>query len=214
MARYGINTSAAYGVSLPKLRQLAKELGRDHGLAGELWAAGVHEARMLACFIDDPRLVDDDQLERWVSGFDSWDLCDQCVSSLFDRTALAYEKAFAWSKRPEEFVKRAGFAMMAALAVHDKTAADDRLAEFLPVIKREAFDERNFVKKAVNWALRQIGKRNLNLNRAAIAAAEEIQRLESPTARWIAADALRELNGEAVQERLKAKAAKANFVKK
>lgn len=203
MARFGINTENAYGVSLYKVRPLAKEIGKDHKLALELWKSCIHEARILASIIDDPAKVTETQMERWVKDFDSWDVCDQVLSNLFDKTKFAYKKAFEWSKREEEFVKRAGFVMMACLAVHDKQAADKDFENFFPVIIREATDERNFVRKAVNWALRGIGKRNKNLNKKAIATAEKIQKIDSKSARWIASDALRELTSEKVQQRLK-----------
>jgi len=203
MARYGINPKNTYGVSMPALRQMAKEIGRDHGLAQELWSSGVHEARILACLIDEPAKVTEKQMERWAKDFDSWDVCDQCCSNLFDKTPLAFQKAAQWSERSEEFVKRAGFALMAALAVHDKRARDEDFVKFLPLIKSGSVDDRNFVKKAVNWALRQIGKRNLALNRMAIKTAKEIQNRDSRAARWIASDALRELTNEKVRERLR-----------
>jgi len=202
MARFGINPENTYGVSVPDLRKMAKEISTDHALAEQLWASGIHEARILASMIDEPEMVTEARMESWVKDFDSWDVCDQCCSNLFDKTKFAYRKAAEWSKREEEFVKRAGFTLMATLAVHDKKAADEEFLKFLPVIKRESTDNRNFVKKAVNWALRQIGKRNLNLNKVAIKAAEEIQQIDSKSARWIAADAIRELTGEAVQKKL------------
>jgi 3-methyladenine DNA glycosylase AlkD len=204
MARYGIRTQRALGVSMPALRGIAKEIGKDHPLAGNLWKSGVHEARILACLIDDPDYVSGEQMEAWVQDFDSWDLCDQCCSNLFDRTSHAREKAVEWSGRPEEFVKRAGFVIIAALAVHDKKAEDAVFFAFLPLIRRESTDERNFVKKAVNWALRQIGKRNLRLNQAAVDLAEELAAADSGSARWIGRDALRELQSDAVQKRLSA----------
>jgi 3-methyladenine DNA glycosylase AlkD len=203
MARYGINPANVYGVNIPPLRSLARELKKDHTLALELWASGIHEARILASMIDDPRQVSEAQMETWVKDFDSWDVCDQCCSNLFDKTPYAWDKAVGWSESSEEYVKRAGFVLMTQLAVHDKKAANEEFLKFLPIIKREAPDERNFVKKAVNWALRQIGKRNRSLNQAAIATAQEIQMLDSKSARWIAADALRELTGDSVQQRLK-----------
>ncbi|NYZ79516.1 DNA alkylation repair protein [Candidatus Micrarchaeota archaeon] len=203
MARFGINPHNTYGVSIPNIRKIAKEAGRNHLLAQQLWESGVHEARILACMIDDPKMVGEGQIESWVRGFDSWDVCDQCCSNLFDRTEFAHRKAAEWSRRKEEFVKRAGFALVAALSVHDKGATDEEFLKFLPIIKREADDERNFVRKAVNWALRQIGKRNKNLNKAAVETAEEIQRMDSKSAKWIASDALRELKSSAVQKRLK-----------
>jgi 3-methyladenine DNA glycosylase AlkD len=203
MARFGIETQRAYGVSLPTLRRMARDIGTHHALALDLWTSGIHEARILASMIDDPRQVSERQMEQWVAGFDSWDVCDQCCSNLFDKTPFASRKAVEWSRREAEFIKRAGFVLMAALAVHDKRARDEAFLRFLPLIQREARDPRNFVRKAVNWALRQIGKRNLQLNRASIRMARAIQKIPSGSARWIAADALRELRGEAVQRRLR-----------
>lgn len=205
MSHFGINTENAYGVSLYKIRPFAKEVGKEHKLALELWKSGIHEARIMASMIDEPEKVTDAQLEKWVKDFDSWDVCDQVCSNLFDKTEFAYKKAFEWSKREEEFVKRAGFVMMACLAVHDKQAADKDFDEFFPVIIREATDERNFVKKAVNWALRGIGKRNKDLNRKAVSTAKKIQKIDSKAARWIASDALRELTSEKVQQRVRKK---------
>lgn len=202
MARFGINPNNTYGVSIPTLRKMAKETGNDHSLAQELWASRVHEARILAGFVDDPKLVTAEQMENWVKDFDSWDICDQVCSNLFDKTSFAHKKAIEWSSREEEYVKRAGFVLMAALSVHDKRAVDDELLIFLPIIKREATDERNYVKKAVNWALRQIGKRNSTLNKKAIETAKEIQKLGSKSARWIASDAVRELTSKSVQDKL------------
>jgi 3-methyladenine DNA glycosylase AlkD len=206
MARFGIQTSNSLGgIAMPRLQKLAKEIGKDHQLAGQLWASGIREARLLACMVADPKATTGEQMERWVADFDSWDVCDTCCGYLFDRTSVAYSKALEWSSREEEFVKRAGFALTAFLVVHDKKAPDEKFMQFLPVIKREATDDRNFVKKAVNWALRQIGKRNMRLNLAAIETAQEIREIDSRSARWIAADALRELKGDAVQARLNSK---------
>ncbi len=202
MARYGINVSQAFGVSVVELRTIAKRLGIDHELALLLWETGNHEARILAAMVDDPAQVGGEQLEAWVSAFDSWDLCDQVCSNLFDRTSAAYAKAAEWAGRDEEFVKRAGFALMAALSVHDKAADDAAFLAFLPLVEREAGDERQYVKKAVNWALRQIGKRDRALNRAAIATAERVRAQGSRSARWIASNALRELLSDKVQQRL------------
>lgn len=203
MQRFGISTKTALGLRKPQMEAVAKKIGRDHALALQLWDSGIHEAKHVAAMIDDPKQVSEDQMDRWVKDFDSWDVCDDCCGTLFDKTPFAYRKAMEWSGREEEFVKRAGFALMAELAVHDKGAEDGKFLQFLPVIKMGAVDERNFVKKAVNWALRQIGKRNIALNRHAIVVAEEIARLESRTARWVAADTLRELKSEAVQNRLR-----------
>lgn len=203
MARFGINPENTYGISIPVLRKIARETGKNHFLALQLWSSGIHEARMLACFIDVPELVSEEQIENWVRDFDSWDVCDQCCSNLFDKTKFAYMKANEWSGREEEFVKRAGFVLMATLSVHDKKAGDKEFLKFLPVIIGKANDERNYVRKAVNWALRQIGKRNLNLNRAAIETAKEIRKMDSKAAKWIASDALRELTDEKIQKRLR-----------
>ncbi len=203
MARFGINPENTYGVSIPNLRKIAKEAGKDHSIALDLWASDIHEAKILASMIDDPKRVTEAQMERWVKDFDSWDVCDQCCMNLFEKTEYAYQKCVEWSSREEEFVKRAGFVLMARLVVSDKKAGDEEFMEFFPIIKREAIDERNYVKKAVNWALRQMGKRNRSLNRTAIRAAEEIQEINSRSAKWIASDALRELKSEAVQKRLK-----------
>ncbi len=216
MARYGINVENAFGVSVFELRKVAKRLlGADHELALALWATGNHEARLLACFVDDPVAVTERQLEGWVRDLDSWDICDQAATSLFDQTKHAWSKASEWAARDEEWVRRAGFALMAGLAVHDRSAADRAFLKLLPIIERGAFDERNFVKKAVNWALRNIGKRNRTLNAAAIECAERIrtaaneragaERGGSPdtrSARWVATDALRELTSDKVGARL------------
>ena len=212
MARYGIATDNALGVSVPFMRRLArdarKQLGRDkpawHELAGLLWAAGLHESRIMATFIDVPALVDEAQMEAWILDVDSWDTCDQLTNNLFRETPLAWAKAADWPGRPEEFVKRAGFVLGATLAVHDKQTAD---AEFLPLLalsEREATDERNMVKKAVNWQIRQIGKRSARLNASAVETCEHILAAhpDSKSARWNSRDALRELTGDAVRARL------------
>lgn len=194
MARYGIVTDKALGVSMPKLRKLAAQLRKNHELALELWKTGLHEALILAALIDDPSLVTEQQMERWVKDFDSWDVCDQVCSNLFDKTAFAWKKPYEWTKSPATFVKRAGFVMMAALAVHDKRAAEKDFLPFLKIIGREAVDDRNFVKKAVNWALRQIGKRrDSKLLEPAMKLATKLAASESRSARWIGSDARREL---------------------
>ena len=193
MARFGIRGKNILGVPKPRLDQIARTLGKDHDLAQRLWNSKIHEARILAALTDIPSEVTSVQMEKWVKDFDSWDICDQVCGHLFDRTAFAIDKAKLWSRRKREFEKRAGFVLMAGMAVHDKKASDNLFLSFLPTLRREAWDERNFVKKAVNWALRQIGKRNRRLNRAAIAEARRIQKQGWSSARWIAADALREL---------------------
>lgn len=203
MARFGINPHNTLGVSIPILRQLAKEIGTDHALALDLWKSGIHEARILAAMIADPARTTDTLMDRWVKDFDSWDVCDQVCMNLFEKSDSAYRKAIAWSKRDEEFVKRAGFALMACLAWHDKNATDTAFLKFIPAIKRGSTDNRNFVRKAVNWALRNIGKRNHVLNHAAIETARAIQQIDSKTARWIASDALRELTSNKLQARLR-----------
>ncbi|MFA5055197.1 MAG: DNA alkylation repair protein [Dehalococcoidia bacterium] len=203
MARYGIKPAKAYGVSIPDLRAIAKEIGTDHELALELWRSGIHEARIIAGMIADPDRTTEKLIDSWVSDFDSWDICDQCCMNLFRSTKFAYGKAVEWSANEKEYIKRAGFVMMACLAVGDKKAGDEKFLEFLPIIEREAGDSRNYVQKAVNWALRQIGKRNAVLNKKAIETAEEIQKMSMRSAKWIASDALRELKSEAVQARLK-----------
>ncbi|MGE5679783.1 MAG: DNA alkylation repair protein [Bacillota bacterium] len=208
MARFGISSENTYGVPMPVLRGLAKQIKKNHSLALELWKSGIHEARILAALIDDPKMVTEEQMEEWVSGFDSWDVCDQCCMNLFDKASFAYTKAFEWAKREEEFVKRAGFVIMASAAIHDKKAEDKKIMEFLPIIEKEASDGRNFVKKAVNWALRQIGKRNANLNKSAIETAERILKQDNKTSRWVANDALRELSGDKISEMLKRRLAK------
>ena len=183
--------------------KLAKELGKNHELALELWSTGIDEAKIVAGMIADPNKLTTDQMDDWVKGLNSWDVCDQVCMNLFDRSPLAWGKIYDWSIREEEFVKRAAFALIACLAWHDKTMHDEKFIELLPVIVRGATDNRNFVKKAVNWALRHIGKRNLYLNKAAVDTAKAIQQLDSKAARWIASDAIRELESEAVQVRLK-----------
>lgn len=212
MARFGIVTEKAFGVSAPDLKRLAKEIKKQtedrHRLALELWKTGVHEARAIAFLIDDPKHVTREQMDAWVADFDNWAICDSCCGYLFDKTAFAYEKAFEWSECDEEFIKRAGIVLMAWLAVHDKKADDAKIAKFLPILEIKADDERNFVKKAVNWSLRQIGKRNLDLNRLAIETAERIKLQNTKSARWIAADALRELTSEKTLERLRQKGEK------
>ena len=204
MAKFGINPNNTYGISIPVLREIANDVGKNHKLALELWNSNIHEARILASFIDEPEKVTKDQLEKWAGDFDSWDVCDQ-VCNLFEKTQYAYTKAAEWVNRKEEFTKRAAFALMAGLAVHDKKAKDEQFEQFFPLIKLAATDDRNFVKKAVNWALRNIGKRNPQLNKKAIQIAKEIQDIDSKSARWIASDALRELSSKPIQNRLKHK---------
>jgi 3-methyladenine DNA glycosylase AlkD len=203
MAKYGMVVERRLGVSIPDLRKMAKELGQDHKLALELWKTGIAEARLVAAMTDDPEKLTEGQMEDWVKGINSWDVCDQVCMNLFEKVPLAWKKIIDWSEREEEFVKRAAFALIACLAWHDKKAKDEKFIKLFPVIIGGAADERNFVKKAVNWALRNIGKRNLNLNKAAVNTAREIRQIDSKAARWIASDTIRELESEAVQIRLK-----------
>jgi 3-methyladenine DNA glycosylase AlkD len=202
MARFGIATDKAFGIKHPILKDVAKQYRKDHELALELWKSGYHEARLLATIIDDPKQVTEKQAEDWVKDINSWDICDGFTGSLIDKTPFAYEKAIEWAGREPEFQRRAGFALMAWLPVHDKKAADAKFDAFFPLIQKYSTDERNFVKKAVNWALRQLGKRNRALNRKAIATARQIAKIDSQATRWIAKDALKELEGEQVQARL------------
>jgi len=205
MARFGIKSNKAYGVRMPELTRIAREVGKNHQLAEELWRHGYTETRILACMVDDPKEVTEEQMERWALEFNSWDVCDQCCMKLFRKTPYACQKIEEWSALDEEFVKRAAFTLIATLAVHDKKADDEKFEELFSLIIRESGDERNFVKKAVNWALRQIGKRNLDLNRKAIAVAEKIDQLNSRSAKWIAKDAIRELESDKVLEKLRKK---------
>ncbi len=193
MARFGINPQGTLGISIPVLRKIAKHHRKNHELALALWQSGIHEARILAGFIDDPLKVTPQQMDTWANDFDSWDVCDQVCMNLFDKTPYAYAKAVEWSSSDKTFVKRAGFALMASLAFHDKKAMDDQFEAFFPIILRESVDERNFVKKAVNWALRQIGKRNAALRTRAIEVAQQMSQLESKSARWNARDTIKEL---------------------
>jgi len=205
MARFGINPANTLGVSIPVLRKMAKEIGPDHWLAQRLWKSAIHEARILATMVDEADKVTATQMDRWAKDFDSWDVCDQCCSNLFEKTRFAHQKAIEWASKRGEYVKRAGFVLMAALAAHDMQANNTLFRSFLPIIKRQSTDERNFVKKAVNWALRQIGKRNTALNRLAIRTATEIRNKNSKAARWIASDAIRELESKSVRKKLEIK---------
>lgn len=206
MARFAIKTKKAFGVSAPNLKQLAKEIKKQnkdrHNLALELWQTEIHEARIIAYLIENPKNVTEKQMDDWAKDFDNWAICDGTCGHLFCKTEFAYQKVFEWSNSEEEFIKRAGICLIAWLAVHDKKADDEKIAEFLQILEQKADDERNFIKKAVNWSLRQIGKRNLNLNKLAVEAAERIKLQNTKSARWIATDALRELQNEKVQERL------------
>ena len=209
LERYAIKTPKWFGIRTPELKAFAREVKKlvkdRHALAGELWNSGIYDVRAVAFMIDDPKMVTPEQMDSWVADFDNWATVDGACSYLFCRTPFAYDKAVAWAERVPEFEKRAAFSLMAYLAVHDKKASNARLAAFLPLIERHADDDRNFVKKAVNWALRQIGKRNIELNGLAIESAKRIRSAGTRSGRWIAADALRELESDAVKERLSRK---------
>jgi 3-methyladenine DNA glycosylase AlkD len=207
MAYFGVHVPKAFGISTPLLHALARRIGKNHQLAEQLWSSGIHEARILAALIAEAGRVSPQQMERWAHDFDAWDIVDACCCYLYAAASPAWQKAESWSRRREEFVKRAAFSLVAYLSYKDKRASDARFERFLVMIEREAHDERNFVRKAANWALRNIGKRNLHLNRTAIRAAKRIGRQSSRSARWIATDALRELRSGAVQARLRRKAA-------
>ena len=203
MKKYGINTEHALGISIYNLRRFAKEIPKNHNLALKLWMTGIHEAKMLACFIDEPEKITANQMNKWAESFNSWDICDQTCTSLFDQSPLSWKKVFEWAESEKEFVKRAAFSLIAGLCVHDKTAEDDKFEQFFSLIQTHADDERNYVKKAVNWALRNIGKRNLYLNKKSIIFSQKLAKKNSKSAKWIANDALRELQSDKIQYRLR-----------
>lgn len=203
MSAYGIKGAKVYGIRIPELRVIARDCKYNHSLALELWLSGVHEARILASMLDDPRLVSESQMEEWVADFDSWDLCDQCCGNLFDKTSYAYQKALEWSSREREFEKRAGFSLMAYLAIHDKQLSNTAFTPFFEKILLQAKDERNYVRKAVNWALRQIGKRNKELHQKALSIAGQLSASQDRTERWIGSNAWRELSNDSTIKRIK-----------
>ena len=204
MARFGIRPKTkVYGAPIPELRKIAKIVGKNHKLALRLWDSGIHEARILAGYIEESEKITEKQLEKWVKSFDSWDIVDQVCSACLDKTSFAKKKIFELSERKEEFVKRTAFTLMCCLSVHDKNMPDREFINFFPIIKKAATDERNFVKKEVNWALRQIGKRNKRLNRKAIRLAKEIKGINSKSAKWIASNALSELTNHKIIKRIK-----------
>jgi len=208
MKRFGIIHEKNLGITVTKLRKFAKEIGENHELAVKLWNTKIRDARMLAACIEDPKKVSEEQVESWLKDIQCWDLCDHCCGHFFDQTPFAYDKAVEWSNRKEEFQKRAGFSLVAWLAVHDKKKDDKWFEEFLEIIKRESTDERKYVKKAVNWSLRQIGKRNIDMNKKAIKTAKELIIKYDKTAKWIGKDALRELKSKKIEKRLKLKKSK------
>jgi 3-methyladenine DNA glycosylase AlkD len=202
MARFGIDASNAYGVSVAWLRKLAKRIGKDHDIALALWDSKVHEARILASIVDEPKKVTLAQMERWANDFDSWDICDQCCNNLFIRTSFSREVIGPWCESEPEFVKRAGFVMIAVLSVKEKKAKSDSFRPYLDLIERHSHDDRNNVKKAVNWALRQIGKRDLDCYGLALPLALKLSHSDDATARWIGKDAVRELRSEKIMARV------------
>jgi 3-methyladenine DNA glycosylase AlkD len=206
MARYGIRSEKAYGVRVPVLRRMAKEIGCDHALAASLWDTRIHDARVLAALVDDPARVTQAQMDSWVRDFDNWAICDGCCLDLFRRTPYAHAKILEWSRREPEFVRRAAFSLIAALAVHDKMAPDRQFVGYLKLVERASEDDRPYVRKAVNWALRQIGKRNPALNRVATASSRRLMVRPSKSARWIGSDARRELESPPVHRRLQQRA--------
>jgi len=202
MARFGITPEKTYAVKIPELRKIAKEAGKNHDLALKLWELDFRETKILACMIDDPKMVSSKQLNEWASEFDYWEICDQCCMNLFRKTVFAYDKIFEWGKDEDEFVKRAAFSLLAVMAVHDKMQPDERFEDYFPLLISASTDNRNFVKKAVNWAIRSIGKKNSNLNKKSIELAEEILALNTKSSKWIANNALKELKSENVRKKL------------
>jgi 3-methyladenine DNA glycosylase AlkD len=202
MARYGMKTENRLGVQIPELRKLAKETGKNHQLALELWKTGIAEARILASMVDEPEKLTEQQMDNWVKDIDSWDIGDQTCMNLFEKTPLAWKKITDWSNRPEEFVKRTAFGLLACLAWHDKTATDQQFTALFPVIASGAMDERKSIQKAVSWALRNIGKRKPTLNKEAIVLATEIRSTKTKPAKWVASEVIRELESRPVHNRL------------
>ena len=205
MARYGIVTNNRLGVSIPDIRKIAKDFGKNHETALNLWKTGYQDAKITAALIDEPDKVTEPQMDEWVKEIDSWDVCDQICMNLFDKTPYAWGKIIEWSKRDEEFVKRTAFSLLACLAWHDKNADDNKFIRYFPLIKKNSSDERNYVKKAVSWSLRHIGKRNINLHKAALKLAYELKQIDTKTTKWIGSDVIRDLNSDPTLRRLKIK---------
>ncbi|ADZ08708.1 hypothetical protein Metbo_0456 [Methanobacterium lacus] len=202
MEKFGITPEKTYAVRIPELRKIARESGKNHDLALELWELDFRETKILACMIDDPKMVSSDQLNAWVLEFDYWEICDQCCMNLFRKTSFAYDKIFEWGEHEAEFVKRAAFSLLAVMAVHDKKQPNQQFEQYYPLLISASTDNRNFVKKAVNWALRSIGKKNSSLNKSAIYLAEEILALNTKSSKWIASNALKELKSEKIRKKL------------
>ncbi|MTK64509.1 MAG: DNA alkylation repair protein [Methanobacterium sp.] len=202
MARFGITPEKTYAVRIPELRKIAKETGKNHEMALKLWELDFRETKILACMIEDPEMVSSAQMNEWTLEFDYWEICDQCCMNLFSKTKFAYEKIFEWGVHEEEFVKRAAFSLLAVLAVHDKKQADEQFEQYFPLLISASTDNRNFVKKSVNWALRSIGKKNSRLNKSSIDLAEEIFAINTKSSKWIASNALKELRSEKVRKKV------------
>jgi 3-methyladenine DNA glycosylase AlkD len=206
MDHFGINTTGRLGISIPELRRIARSVGVDHSLALQLWNSVIPEARLLATMLADPLAITPAQMDAWVADFNSWDVCDSACGNLFDKTPYAWDKVAHWAAGDAEYTRRAAYALLAGLAWHDKNAPDEKFIAAFPIILSNVTDPRNFVKKAVNWAIRNIGKRNLALNAAAIELSEHILAMDDKTARWIARDALRELRSDKILAQLQKKA--------
>jgi 3-methyladenine DNA glycosylase AlkD len=202
MAKYGMTIENRLGVSVPEVRRIAKEIGKNHTLALELWKTKIAEARMVASMIADPNELASDEMDSWVKDFNSWDVCDQVCMNLFDKTPLAWNKVIQWSEREEEFVKRAAYALIACLAWHDKSAEDEKFIKLLPLISNAIYDNRNYVKKAASWALRHIGKRNERLHPVILKEAEQLKNNKNKTARWIGSDTVRDLTSDSILRRM------------
>jgi len=203
LERAGIRYEKAFGIRIPTLRTLAKELGTQHTLALQLWEEEHHEAKLLATMLADPEKVTEATMESWVKDFYSWDICDQAIQNLFEKVPMAWDKACEWSFREPEFEKRAGFVIMARLGISDKKTDDKKFESFFPYILEGATDERNFVKKAVNWAIRQIGKRSIYMNKQCLKLCGEIRKIDNKAAQWIVKDAIRELTDPKILARIK-----------
>ena len=201
-AHFGIEVSKALGLSMPQIRSIAKQITKDHALAEAMWRADIHETRLIASMIDIPSEVSEDQMERWVVGINSWDICDQTCGELFDRTPFTTKKIYEWATREEEFVKRAAFALIAWQAVHNKKMQDEDFLDYFPIIQQASGDPRNFVKKAVNWALRQIGKRSQFLHAPSLELSKKLAASDDKTVRWIGKDAVKELSSDKMLKRL------------
>ena len=208
LQRFGITAARPLGVSMANIQKLARQVGRDHATAAALWASGIYEARLLTAYVDDPAEVTPAQMDRWCRDFDNWGVCDTLCFALFDRTPHAWGRIDSWARARPEFVRRAAFALLASLAVHDKATPDEMFAARLPLVERAASDDRDLVRKGVSWALRTIGRRNRALHAAALEVAHRLAGAADPGSRWVGKDAVRELTGPVVTRQLQRRAAK------